>query len=118
LDHKYLGAALCYEAALEADARNIQVRSVKDVVHNNVFCNGCSQDTPRTSADSLIVGYRYKCVACLSFDLCGICFENRRGMHVEGHDFVQIPRDRWVEEKLDRNVSTPEVISERNLGVD
>ena len=46
--------------------------------HSGVTCDGC---------DRPVVGFRYKCVTCPDYDLCGRC--ETKGLH-PGHNMIRI----------------------------
>lgn len=48
-------------------------------IHPNVFCDGCN---------SLIQGFRYKCIVCPDFDLCPDC---ERAQNHPDHPMIRIP---------------------------
>merc|ERR1712018_330366 len=50
-----------------------------NVIHHGVTCDGCDK--------APIVGYRYKCVVCDDYDLCGAC--EKAGKH-PGHNMMRI----------------------------
>merc|ERR1712018_799492 len=50
-----------------------------NVIHHGVTCDGCDK--------APIVGYRYKCVVCDDYDLCGSC--EKAGKH-PGHNMMRI----------------------------
>merc|ERR1711915_298098 len=57
----------------------------KNLIHHGVTCDSCEK-TP-------IEGYRYKCVVCDDFDLCGIC--EAAGRH-PGHNMMRIANPEMV----------------------
>merc|ERR1712236_43171 len=57
----------------------------KNLIHHGVTCDSCEK-TP-------IKGYRYKCVVCDDFDLCGIC--EAAGRH-PGHNMMRIANPEMV----------------------
>jgi len=50
-----------------------------NVTHHGVTCDGCDK--------APIVGFRYKCVVCDDYDLCGVC--EKAGKH-PGHNMMRI----------------------------
>lgn len=56
------------------------VISKENVVHKNIFCDGCNKGP--------IVGIRYKCLTCYDFDYCDLCEEKLAENH--GHNFIKI----------------------------
>lgn len=49
-------------------------------IHLGVTCDGCS---------GVVQGFRYRCVACPDYDLCGAC--ETKGMHKE-HKMIRLPK--------------------------
>ncbi len=54
--------------------------NVKGSMHFGVQCDGC---------DTAVVGFRYKCVVCPDFDLCGAC--ETKGKHSH-HNMIRIAK--------------------------
>ncbi len=50
----------------------------KGEVHEGIKCDSCDED---------VCGFRYKCVVCPDYDLCGMC--ESKGMH-PGHNMIRI----------------------------
>ena len=63
----------------EEKERNISIdgSTNSNMVHPGVICDGC---------DKAMVGFRYKCMVCPDFDLCGLC--ERKGKH-PNHNMVR-----------------------------
>jgi sequestosome 1 len=61
-------------------------------VHQGVSCDGCNQE---------VVGFRYKCVVCPDYDLCGKC--ETKGAH-PGHNMIRIatPETIWPKHFFNR----------------
>jgi len=55
-----------------------------NMVHPGVICDGC---------DKAMVGFRYKCMICPDFDLCGLC--ERMGKH-PNHNMVRISKPQVI----------------------
>merc|ERR1711915_342091 len=62
-----------------------ETAEAKNLIHHGVTCDSCEK-TP-------IEGYRYKCVVCDDFDLCGIC--EAAGCH-PGHNAMRIANPEMV----------------------
>merc|ERR1711915_764619 len=62
-----------------------ETTEAKSLIHHGVTCDSCEK-TP-------IQGYRYKCVVCDDFDLCGIC--GTAGRH-PGHNMMRIANPEMV----------------------
>lgn len=54
------------------------------IVHKNVICKEC------IALSSSIVGWRYRCLVCVDYDLCEICFKYTN--HDESHLFVTLKK--------------------------
>merc|ERR1712226_1654895 len=61
-------------------------------VHYGVSCDGC---------DGSVQGFRYKCMVCPDFDLCGLC--EAKGLH-PGHNMIRIasPESSWPRHFMNR----------------
>lgn len=66
------------------DAFSFSSASVKNVIHNNIVCDGCNM--------SPLVGIRYKCSVCNDFDLCSSCV----AFHDQTHPMIQINEPKTV----------------------
>jgi len=61
-------------------------------VHYGVSCDGC---------DGSVQGFRYKCMVCPDYDLCGLC--EAKGLH-PGHNMIRIasPESIWPRHFMNR----------------
>jgi len=76
--------------------------------HPNVTCDGCEMP---------VVGFRYKCVQCPDYDLCGRC--ETKGLH-PGHNLIRIsaPGNAYPHHFFRRINKMHERISKRGFGKD
>jgi next-to-BRCA1 protein 1 len=63
--------------------------------HGNVACDGCGVHP--------IIGIRYKCCVCKSFDFCEICEER----HTHEHPFIKITRPEDAPSNIVTGINDP-----------
>merc|ERR1711915_570392 len=73
------------EKSMNSGNHQKETTEEKNLIHQGVTCDSCEK-TP-------IEGYRYKCVVCDDFDLCGIC--EAAGRH-PGHNMMRIANPEMV----------------------
>jgi hypothetical protein len=63
--------------------------------HFGIFCNHCKEDG--------FQGKRFKCLNCLDYDLCELCYGNRFQFHEINHAFkIMKPGEHFLAPKIDR----------------
>ena len=90
---------------LMKSSNNFSKISQCKTIHNNISCNECGVNP--------IVGYRYKCLECVDYNLCEIC--EKKISHE--HNFVKYVNEEKKNTNIDDNYSYECLTSKKSISI-